>query len=107
MAVFARAGSPRQGQEKAIWNGSREHLPIIRVEDYDAEAAVGGEGKRRMARKRAGVRGSGDGGLRGGGGLEGALWLLLLGSECCVVAGIEGWIVYMGTRGCDFDIWIW
>ncbi|OLN94122.1 hypothetical protein CCHL11_07144 [Colletotrichum chlorophyti] len=100
MAIVANQQRKGGGGEKATWrwNGSTESLPIIRVENYDAEAGWHGKGP---------LAGRGDGRRRGGGGLEGVLWWMLLGMECLAVAGVEGWIVCMGVEGRDFEGWNW
>ncbi|OHE99657.1 hypothetical protein CORC01_05015 [Colletotrichum orchidophilum] len=129
--------TPKQHQQReekpASWNGStwkQHHHPLVTVVEYDVEAGLGergggggGEGKRLLGNHRAsGRRGSAgssssrssegsDGGETGamaaGGGLEAVAWWILMGLECCVVGGVEGWIIYMVYNGGDFEIWNW
>lgn len=90
-AMIARSGRG-PAEEKVTWNGSAGYLPIIRVQDYDAERG----GRRRRARPPAG---------RGRCSPGEALFAFVLVMQCCAVVCVEGWIVWRG--GEDFDVWNW
>ncbi|GKT65395.1 hypothetical protein ColTof4_03841 [Colletotrichum tofieldiae] len=123
LAVVARAGSPLQRDEKATWGpSSKGYLPLITVEEYDVEAADGGDGHGEgkwllYQHRRATRRGSGgdaaaaaaaghEKGTRGAG-LESVAWWILLVLECLLVGAVEGWIIYMVYNGGDYAVWNW
>ncbi|KAF4845839.1 hypothetical protein CGCSCA4_v006556 [Colletotrichum siamense] len=98
MAILTRVGSPKE--EKVAWNGSTGYLPIITVQDYDEEAALR---RLRVDRSSGGAEAEGWWGLRRGDVAFAALLVL----QCVSVVFIEGWIVWMGMYGEDFEVWAW
>ncbi|KAF4870915.1 hypothetical protein CGCSCA1_v009923 [Colletotrichum siamense] len=98
MAILTRVGSPKE--EKVAWNGSTGYLPIITVQDYDEEAALS---RLRVDRSSGGAEAEGWWGL-GRGDVAFAALLVL---QCVSVVFVEGWIVWMGMYGEDFEVWAW
>ncbi|KAL3292416.1 hypothetical protein RB213_014696 [Colletotrichum asianum] len=98
MAILMRVGSPKE--EKVAWNGSRGYLPIITVQDFDEEAALR---RLRVDRSSGGAEAKGWWGL-GRGDVAFAALLVL---QCVSVVFVEGWIVWRGMYGVDFEVWVW
>ncbi|KAE9569595.1 hypothetical protein CGMCC3_g14237 [Colletotrichum fructicola] len=98
MAILTRVGSPKE--EKVAWNGSTGYLPIITVQDYDEEAALR---RVRLDRSSGGAEAKGWWGL----GRGDVAFAALLVMQCVSVVFVEGWIVWMGMYGEDFEVWVW
>ncbi|KAF4933090.1 hypothetical protein CGCF245_v009980 [Colletotrichum fructicola] len=98
MAILTRVGSPKE--EKVAWNGSTGYLPIITVQDYDEEAALR---RIRLDRSSGGAEAKGWWGL----GRGDVAFAALLVMQCVSVVFVEGWIVWMGMYGEDFEVWVW
>ncbi|KAF4920249.1 hypothetical protein CGCVW01_v007039 [Colletotrichum viniferum] len=98
MAILTRVGSPKE--EKVAWNGSTGYLPIITVQDYDEEAAL-----RRLRVDRFSGRAEAKGWWGLGPGEVAFAALLVM--QCVSVVFVEGWIVWRGMYGEDFEVWAW
>ncbi|EQB47880.1 hypothetical protein CGLO_12938 [Colletotrichum gloeosporioides Cg-14] len=98
MAILTRVGSPKE--EKVSWNGSRGYLPIITVQDYDEEAALR---RVRVDRSSGGAEANEWWGLS----LADVAFAALLVMQSVSVVFVEGWVVWMGMYGEDFDVWVW
>ncbi|KAF3807060.1 hypothetical protein GCG54_00007316 [Colletotrichum gloeosporioides] len=98
MAILTRVGSPKE--EKVAWNGSRGYLPIITVQDYDEEAALR---RVRVDRSSGGAEANEWWGLS----LADVAFAALLVMQCVSVVFVEGWVVWMGMCGEDFEVWVW
>ncbi|KAF5502004.1 hypothetical protein CGCA056_v013901 [Colletotrichum aenigma] len=98
MAILTRVGSPKE--EKVAWNESTGYLPIITVQDYDEEAALR---RLRVDRSSGGAEAEGWWGL----GRGDVAFAALLVMQCVSVVFVEGWIVWMGMYGEDFEVWAW
>lgn len=98
MAILTRVGSPKE--EKVAWNESTGYLPIITVQDYDEEAALR---RLRVDRSSGGAEAEGWWGL----GRGDVAFAALLVMQCVSVGFVEGWIVWMGMYGEDFEVWAW
>ncbi|KAK1624167.1 hypothetical protein BDP81DRAFT_112016 [Colletotrichum phormii] len=98
VAAAAAAAAAAAGEGKRML-GNPNHQ-IHRSSGWGRRGSAGSSSSRSS-------EGSDGGAMAAGGGLEAVAWWILMGLECCVAGGVEGWIIYMVYNGGDFEIWNW